>query len=328
VQTTILHLIHLVQRRRSLLKPRGNRGLGAPGNRTPLFYLLKKDWRDMYFQDVILELQKYWAEQGCIILQPYDMEVGAGTSSPATMLGLLSNEAWNVVYVQPSRRPTDGRYGENPNRVQHYYQLQVIFKPSPENLQDLCIQSLVKLGIDPKMHDIRFVEDDWENPTLGAWGLGWEVWCDGMEVIQFTYMQQVGGVECIAGEVTYGLERLTMFLQNVDSIWDIAWNAQGVKYGDVYKQSEYEYSAYNFEFADVNMLKHSFQSALKEAEALLQKDVIYPAYDQCLKASHLFNILEARGEVSVVQRASYIANIRDMSRSCCQKMVERRLLRS
>ncbi|MBS0235795.1 MAG: glycine--tRNA ligase subunit alpha [Proteobacteria bacterium] len=273
----------------------------------------------MHFQDLILKLQNFWGAKGCTILQPYDMEVGAGTSSPATLLRCLGDKPWNVAYVQPSRRPVDGRYGENPNRMQHYYQFQVILKPSPDNIQELCLESLYAIGIDPKVHDLRFVEDDWENPTLGAWGLGWEVWCDGMEVFQFTYMQQVGGIECsiIPGELTYGLERLAMYIQNVDNVWDLSWNSAGVKYRDIFLASEKEYSAYNFEYANTAMLLRHFKDHEEECQALLARGLVYPAYDQCLKAAHIFNLLDARGVISVTERTSYIARIRQLSKECC-----------
>lgn len=276
----------------------------------------------MNFQDLILELQKFWMEQGCILLQPYDMEVGAGTSHPATLLRALSDPTWNVVYTQPCRRPTDGRYAQNPNRMQHYYQLQVILKPSPQEIQDLCLKSMYRIGLDPKKHDFRFVEDDWENPTLGAWGLGWEMWCDGMEILQFTFMQQIGGVECnpIPGELTYGLERLAMYLQNIDNVWDLKWNDRGVTYADVFKRSEIEYCKYNFEHADVESLQKTFEAAEKESQQLLEKGLIYPAYDQCLKAAHAFNLLEARGVISVTERASFIAKVRNITRKCCQQL--------
>ena len=246
------------------------------------------------FQDLILTLQHFWAEQGCVILQPYDMEVGAGTFHPATTLRALGPEPWNAAYVQPSRRPTDGRYGENPNRGQHYYQFQVIMKPSPENIQDLYLQSLYALGIDPKNHDIRFVEDDWESPTLGAWGLGWEVWCDGMEVSQFTYFQQVGGFDCtpVSGELTYGLERLAMYVQGVDRMYDLKWNNHGVTYGDVFLQNEQEMSAYNFEHSDPEILFRHFEDAEKQCQQILAAGLALPAYDQCMKASHVFNLLD------------------------------------
>lgn len=276
----------------------------------------------MNFQDLILELQKFWIEQGCILLQPYDMEVGAGTSHPATLLRALNDPSWNVVYTQPCRRPTDGRYAQNPNRMQHYYQLQVILKPSPHEIQDLCLKSMYRIGLDPKKHDFRFVEDDWENPTLGAWGLGWEMWCDGMEILQFTFMQQIGGIECnpIPGELTYGLERLAMYLQNIDNVWDLKWNDKGVTYADVFKRSEIEYCKYNFEHADVENLQRTFEMAEKECKQLLEKGLVYPAYDQCLKAAHAFNLLEARGVISVTERASFIAKVRNITRKCCQQL--------
>lgn len=277
----------------------------------------------MYFQDLIFTLQKYWTEQGCILLQPYDMEVGAGTSHPATLLRCLDTNPWNVVYVQPCRRPTDGRYAENPNRMQHYYQLQVILKPSPKDIQELCLQSMYKVGLDPKKHDFRFVEDDWENPTLGAWGLGWEMWCDGMEVLQFTYMQQIGGIECnpIPGELTYGLERLAMYIQGIENVWDLKWNDRGVTYADVFKRSEVQYCKYNFEAADTNMLLTNFTSHEKECERLLELKLAQPAYDQCLKAAHIFNLLEARGVISVTERTSFISRIRNITRKCCEMWV-------
>jgi len=283
------------------------------------------------FQDMILKLHNFWSKQGCLILQPYDMEVGAGTSHPATLLRALGSEPWNAAYVQPSRRPTDGRYGENPNRLQHYYQYQVLMKPAPENIQDLYIESLKEIGIDKNYHDIRFVEDDWENPTLGAWGLGWEVWCDGMEVTQFTYFQQVGGIECnpIAGEVTYGLERLAMYIQGVDNVYDLAFNNHGVKYGDVFFRAEQEFSAYDFEFANTDVLLQHFKDAEAECLALLsavssyktikdRKGLALPAYDQCLKASHLFNLMQARGIISVAERQAYIGRVRTLSKGCCE----------
>jgi len=277
------------------------------------------------FQSVILTLQNFWAAQGCLVLQPYDMEVGAGTFHPATTLRALGPDNWNAAYVQPSRRPKDGRYGENPNRLQHYYQFQVIMKPSPANIQDLYLQSLVALGIDPELHDIRFVEDDWESPTLGAWGLGWEVWCDGMEVTQFTYFQQVGGIECapIASELTYGLERLAMYIQGVENVYDLQFNdpvgdVPAVKYGEVFHRAEQEYSAHNFEFADTDMLLQHFQNAEKECGRLLAHKLSLPAYDQCIKASHLFNLLDARGVISVVERQSYILRVRELAKACCE----------
>jgi len=272
------------------------------------------------FQQLILTLQNFWAEQGCVILQPYDMEVGAGTFHPATTLRALGPEPWKAAYVQPSRRPKDGRYGENPNRLQHYYQFQVLLKPSPPNAQELYLDSLRRLGVDPLAHDIRFVEDDWESPTLGAWGLGWEVWCDGMEVTQFTYFQQVGGIECdpVAVELTYGLERLAMYIQGVENVYDLDFNGDGVTYGDVFLQAEKEYSAHNFEHADTEMLYRHFLDAEKECEALLKAGLALPAYDQCIKASHRFNLLDARGVISVTERQSYIGRVRALAKACCE----------
>ncbi len=276
--------------------------------------------KDTSFQGLILRLQRYWAAQGCVILQPYDMEVGAGTFHPATTLRALGSKPWRAAYVQPSRRPTDGRYGENPNRLQHYYQFQVILKPSPPDSQDLYLKSLVELGIDPARHDIRFVEDDWESPTLGAWGLGWEVWCDGMEVTQFTYFQQVGGIECnpVSVEFTYGLERLAMYIQGVENVFDLDFNGAGVKYGDIFKQAEIEYSAHNFEYADTDMLRRHFADAEKECAALLAKNLALPAYDQCIKASHRFNLLDARGAIAVAERQAYIGRVRALAKACCE----------
>ncbi|MGE0746536.1 MAG: glycine--tRNA ligase subunit alpha [Rhodospirillales bacterium] len=272
------------------------------------------------FQALILKLHDYWSRQGCVILQPYDMEVGAGTFHPATTLRALGPAPWRAAYVQPSRRPTDGRYGENPNRLQHYYQYQVILKPSPEGSQELYLQSLHELGIDPAFHDIRFVEDDWESPTLGAAGLGWEVWCDGMEVTQFTYFQQVGGIECdpVAVELTYGLERLAMYIQGVENVYDLDFNGAGVKYGDVFLQAEREYSAYNFEHANTDTLLKQFGFAEAECAALLARKLALPAYDQCIKASHTFNLLDARGVISVTERAAYIGRVRTMAKGCCE----------
>ncbi|MFA7429011.1 MAG: glycine--tRNA ligase subunit alpha [Rhodospirillaceae bacterium] len=272
------------------------------------------------FQQIILTLQQFWADQGCIILQPYDMEVGAGTFHPATTLRALGPRPWSAAYVQPSRRPTDGRYGENPNRLQHYYQFQVIMKPSPADAQALYLDSLRALGIDPMKHDIRFVEDDWESPTLGAWGLGWEVWCDGMEVTQFTYFQQVGGIECdpVAVELTYGLERLAMYIQGVENVYDLDFNGRGVKYGDVFHRAEVEYSAHNFEHADTEILFQHFKDAEKECQALLDAKLALPAYDQCIKASHRFNLLDARGVISVTERAAYIGRVRALAKGCCE----------
>ena len=272
------------------------------------------------FQSLILELQAFWAEQGCVLLQPYDMEVGAGTFHPATTLRSLGPKPWKAAYVQPSRRPKDGRYGENPNRLQHYYQFQVILKPSPANSQDLYLDSLRRLGIDPLAHDIRFVEDDWESPTLGAWGLGWEVWCDGMEVTQFTYFQQVGGIECdpVSVELTYGLERLAMYIQGVENVYDLDFNGAGVRYGDVFLTAEQQYSAHNFEHADTGMLLRHFNDAETECQSLLAARLPLPAYDQCIKASHRFNLLDARGAISVTERQSYIGRVRSLAKACCE----------
>ncbi|KAA5607050.1 glycine--tRNA ligase subunit alpha [Roseospira marina] len=270
------------------------------------------------FQALIFRLQSYWADQGCVILQPYDLEVGAGTFHPATTLRALGPEPWSAAYAQPTRRPTDGRYGENPNRLQHYYQFQVIMKPSPADAQALYLGSLRVLGIDPLKHDIRFVEDDWESPTLGAWGLGWEVWCDGMEVSQFTYFQQVGGFDCdpVSLELTYGLERLAMYVQGVENVYDLDFNGAGVKYGDVFLQAEREYSAHNFEVADTEALFRHFEDAEKECARLLDAKLALPAYDQCLKASHRFNLLDARGVISVTERAAYIGRVRALAKGC------------
>jgi glycyl-tRNA synthetase alpha chain len=291
------------------------------------------------FQGLILALQRYWAEHGCVILQPYDMEMGAGTFHPATTLRALGPKPWNAAYVQPSRRPKDGRYGENPNRLQHYYQFQVILKPSPPDLQDLYLNSLAAIGIDARLHDIRFVEDDWESPTLGAWGLGWECWCDGMEVSQFTYFQQVAGFECapVAGELTYGLERLAMYVQGVENVYDLNFNggegAAKVTYGDVFLQAEQEFSRHNFEFADTTMLFEQFRMAeaacrkyladgwpepnrAGEGDAARRHLMALPAYDQCIKASHVFNLLDARGVISVTERQSYILRVRELAKAC------------
>ena len=286
--------------------------------------MIKKAGSD--FQSLILKLHAYWAEQGCVILQPYDMEVGAGTFHPATILRALGPEHWKAAYVQPSRRPVDGRYGENPNRLQHYYQYQAILKPSPENVQELYLNSLKVLGIDPAHHDIRFVEDDWESPTLGAWGLGWEVWCDGMEVSQFTYFQQVGGFECspVCSELTYGLERLAMYIQGVENVYDLDFNGDGVTYGDVFHENEVQYSKYNFECADTEMLLRHFSDAEKECRALLADGVPLPAYDQCIKASHVFNLLDARGVISVTERAAYIGRVRALAKGCCEGYLKSR----
>ncbi|OYW50117.1 MAG: glycine--tRNA ligase subunit alpha [Rhizobiales bacterium 12-68-15] len=284
---------------------------------------------DKSFQGLLLALQRFWADQGCVILQPYDMEVGAGTFHPATTLRALGPRHWKAAYVQPSRRPKDGRYGENPNRLQHYYQFQVILKPSPDNLQDLYLQSLKAIGIDTALHDVRFVEDDWESPTLGAWGLGWECWCDGMEVSQFTYFQQVAGFECspVSGELTYGLERLAMYVQGVENVYDLNFNgrdgAERVSYGDVFKQAEQEYSRHNFEHADTQMLLEQFRMAegacaryIAAGDAGERHLMVLPAYDQCIKASHVFNLLDARGVISVTERQSYILRVRELAKAC------------
>ena len=308
--------------------------------------------KPLSFQQLILTLQQFWANQGCVVLQPFDMEMGAGTFHTATTLRALGTKTWNAAYVQPSRRPKDGRYGENPNRLQHYYQFQVIMKPSPENIQELYLESLKAIGIDPLKHDIRFVEDDWESPTLGAWGLGWEVWCDGMEVTQFTYFQQVGGIECnpVSGEITYGLERLAMYVQGIENVYDLKWNDQRevsrpspsvapasgslqnqqilqeqskiTTYGDVFLQNEKEMSAYNLEFADTEMLFRHFEDAEKECHAILEKKLALPAYDQCIKASHRFNLLDARGAIGVTERAAYIGRVRALAKACCETWLE------
>jgi len=269
------------------------------------------------FQETILNLQKYWNKHGCIILQPYDMEVGAGTFHPATTLRSLGTKPWKAAYVQPSRRPSDGRYGDNPNRLQHYYQFQVLIKPSPKNIKKLYLNSLKTIGIDYKNHDIRFVEDDWESPTLGAAGLGWEVWCDGMEITQFTYFQQMAGMECkpVSVELTYGIERICMFTQQKKNVFDLLWNDEGIKYKDVFYQAEKEFSAYNFEHANTDNLFKIFDMLEKESNDLLEKNLSLPAYDQCLKASHVFNILDARGVISVAQRAEYISRIREITKN-------------
>jgi glycyl-tRNA synthetase alpha chain len=277
------------------------------------------------FQDLILTLHHYWGAQGCVILQPYDMEMGAGTFHPATVLRALGPDAWRAAYVQPCRRPTDGRYGENPNRLGAYYQYQVVLKPSPDDLQDLYLGSLREIGIDPLKHDIRFVEDDWESPTLGAWGLGWEVWCDGMEVTQFTYFQQVGGFECkpVTGELTYGLERLAMYIQGVDNVFDLRFNDTGVSYGDVFRENEVEMSTYNFEVADTDALFDLFRKAAAESERCLTAKLPIPAYEQAIKASHVFNTLQARGVISVAERQAYIGRVRDLSKAACSAWLER-----
>ncbi len=271
------------------------------------------------FQQLILTLHQYWSDRGCLILQPYDMEMGAGTFHTATTLRALGPDPWNAAFVQPCRRPTDGRYGENPNRLQHYYQYQVILKPSPPDLQDLYLGSLAAIGIDFEKHDIRFVEDDWESPTLGAWGLGWEVWCDGMEVTQFTYFQQMGGFDCkpVAGELTYGLERLAMYVQNKDSLFDLDFNGQGVTYGDVFLENEKQMSKWNFEIADTETLFDAFKKAAAESENCLAANLPIPAYEQAIKASHTFNLLQARGVISVAERQAYIGRVRDLAKGAC-----------
>jgi glycyl-tRNA synthetase alpha chain len=318
----------------------------APTAKTPAHAGLPPLRPKAAFQDLILTLQQFWGQQGCVILQPYDMEVGAGTFHPATTLRALGPKPWSAAYVQPSRRPKDGRYGENPNRMQHYYQFQVIMKPSPANILDLYLQSLDAIGIDTSKNDIRFVEDDWESPTLGAWGLGWEVWCNGMEVTQFTYFQQVGGFDCnpVAGEITYGLERLAMYVQGVDRVWDLNFNgrddARKLTYNDVFQQAEQEYSRYNFEHANTDALLTHFRAAEAECKSLLDKGwsaapsgrlpageseganqkshlMALPAYDQCIKASHIFNLLDARGVISVTERQSYILRVRELAKACC-----------
>lgn len=279
----------------------------------------------MYFQDVILKLQRFWADQGCIVYQPYDIEVGAGTFNPATFLRCLGPEPWNVCYVEPSRRPTDGRYGENPNRLQHYYQFQVILKPSPDNIQELYLESLKQLGIDKTEHDIRFVEDDWESPTLGAWGLGWEVWLDGMEITQFTYFQQAGGIDLkpVSGEITYGLERITMYLQGVESVYDLKWNNK-ITYRDVYHANEVQFSAHNFEHADTDMLFKLFDMYENECKRLNGVNLPLPAYDYCLKCSHTFNLLDARSAISVTERTGYIARVRYLAKICAENYLKHR----
>ena len=276
------------------------------------------------FQTIILDLQHFWADKGCVILQPYDMEVGAGTFHPATTLRALGPDPWKAAYVQPSRRPTDGRYGENPNRLQHYYQFQVLWKPSPPDSQELYLESLAAIGIDHMMHDIRFVEDDWESPTLGAWGLGWEVWCDGMEVSQFTYFQQVGGIECnpVSLELTYGLERLAMYIQGVENVYDLDWNGE-MTYGDVYLRNEQEQSAFNFEHSNTEILFKQFTDAETQCATILglEKPLALPAYEQCIKASHLFNLLDARGVISVTERAAYIGRVRALAKGCAEAWI-------
>ena len=279
----------------------------------------------MTFQELVLSLQKYWSDKGCIIQQPYDIEVGAGTFNPATFLRVLGPEPWKVAYVEPSRRPTDGRYGENPNRLQHYYQFQVIIKPSPQNIQELYLNSLKTFGIDPLAHDVRFVEDDWESPTLGAWGLGWEVWLDGMEITQFTYFQQAGGIDLkpVSVEITYGIERIAMFIQGVNSVYDLKWNDE-LTYGDVHHRSEVEFSRHNFEEADVDMHLQLFSMYEAECHKLAEKELPLPAYDYCLKCSHSFNLLDARGAISVTERTGYIGRVRNLARMCAEAYIRTR----
>jgi glycyl-tRNA synthetase alpha chain len=279
----------------------------------------------MYFQDVILKLQSYWSNQGCMIGNPYDVEKGAGTMNPLTFLKALGPEPWSIAYVEPSRRPKDGRYGDNPNRLYQHHQFQVILKPSPDNVLELYLGSLKSIGIEPRKHDIRFVEDNWESPTLGAWGLGWEVWLDGMEITQFTYFQQVGSIDCrpVTAEITYGLERLTMYLQEKDNVYDIVWN-KDIKYGDVFHQAEYEHSKYNFEDSDTNMRNNLFDVYEKEAERVVNSGLVLPAYDYVLKCSHTFNLLDARGVISVTERARYISRVRNLARIVASTYVEQR----
>ena len=278
------------------------------------------DTKPLSFQQIILKLHEYWGNQGCAILQPYDMEMGAGTFHTATTLRALGPDPWKAAFAQPCRRPTDGRYGENPNRLQHYYQYQVILKPSPPDIQQLYLDSLTAIGIDPMLHDIRFVEDDWESPTLGAWGLGWEVWCDGMEVTQFTYFQQMGGFDCkpVSGELTYGLERLAMYIQGVDSIYDLDYNGAGMTYGDIFLDNEKQMSEWNFEVANTDTLFDLFNKAAAECENCLDRKLPIPAYEQAIKASHVFNLLQARGVISVQERASYMGRVRDLAKGSCE----------
>ena len=277
-----------------------------------------KIMKDNSFQSIIMKLQHFWSDQGCIVLQPLDMEVGAGTFHPDTVLRALGKNPWNAAYVHPCRRPTDGRYGLNPNRLQHYYQFQTVLKPSPDNIQELYLDSLNHLGINSKNNDLRFVEDDWESPTLGAWGLGWEVWCNGMEVSQFTYFQQVGGIDCfpITGELTYGLERLAMYIQGVDNVYDLAWNSEGIKYGDVFLQNEKEQSTYNFEKSNPNILIKNFEELELLSTKLIEDNLVLPAYEQCIKASHIFNLIDASGVIGVNERADYIGRVRAMVKAC------------
>lgn len=279
----------------------------------------------MTLQELILSLHRYWADQGCVIHQPYDLEMGAGTFHPATFLRALGPEPWRAAYAQPCRRPTDGRYGDNPNRMQHYYQYQVVLKPSPADIQDLYLESLTRLGIKPRQHDIRFIQDDWESPTLGAWGLGWEVRLDGMEITQFTYFQEVGGIELnpITVELTYGTERIAMYLQQVDNVFDLEWT-KGVTYGDIHHETEVQFSKYNFESADVGMLINTFQAFEAECKKLIGQELILPAYDYCIKTSHVFNLLDARGAISVAERTGYIARVRALARQCAERYLTQR----
>jgi len=285
----------------------------------------EREVTDVTFQELVFALEKYWADQGCIIQQPYDLEVGAGTFNPATFLRSLGPEPWNVAYVEPSRRPTDGRYGENPNRLQHYYQYQVIMKPSPMNIQELYLNSLRSFGINPLEHDIRFVEDDWESPTVGAWGLGWEVWLDGMEITQFTYFQQVGGIDLnpVCAEITYGIERIAMYLQGIDNVYELEW-AHGVKYGDVHHRGEVEWSHYNFEEANMDMLRKIFDMYEAEGLRMAEKERVLPTYDCCLKCSHTFNLLDARGAISVAERTTYIGRVRNLARLSAEGYLKQR----
>ena len=276
------------------------------------------------FQDLIFSLQQFWQQQHCVLLQPYHTEIGAGTLHPATVLRSLGKKPWRAAYVQPSIRPKDGRYGDNPNRLQHYYQFQVVLKPSPDDIQSLYLESLKAIGVDLSKHDVRFVEDDWENPTVGAWGLGWEVWCDGMEVSQFTYMQQVGGIDCrpVTGELTYGLERLAMYIMDKDNVYDLPWNKDGITYGHLFLEQERQFSAYNLEFAETHSLKIQFDGIENDCHALIEQGLPLPAYDQCLKASHILNLLDARGVIGVSERASFIARVRSMANAASEKWVE------
>ncbi len=280
---------------------------------------MKKE-KILTFEEIVFHLQKFWQNHGCIIVQPTDIEVGAGTFHPATLLKSLGNKSWNCAYIQQCRRPTDGRYGKNPNRMQQYFQFQVLLKPSPDAMQKLYLESIQSLGISLSDNDIRFVEDDWESPTLGAWGLGWEVWCNGMEVTQFTYFQQVGGIDCnpVSGEITYGLERLAMLIQNKKSIFDVVWSNNGETYRDLFLENEIEQSSYNFDYANTNFLKSSFKYCEEEAKLLIEKKLVIPAYEKCIKASHLFNMLDARGVIGVSERAAYIKRVREISKNCCE----------